>query len=78
MIKSYRFEAARLDPARREALAYLRVREADAETNTLLSAAFREAKALCDCRCRAGVFEVDFAGAVDPALPAKLVKCHRF
>ena len=78
MIRTYRFEASALDPSRREALAYLRVREADAETNTLLSAAFREAKSLCDCRCRAGVFEVDFAGAVDPALPAKLVKCHRF
>lgn len=78
MIRSYRFEASTLDPSRREALAYLRVKEADAATNALLTSAIREAKALADCRCRAGVFDIGFADAIDPVLHPRLGGCDRF
>lgn len=78
MIRTYRFHSHLLDPSRREALAYLRVREADADTNALLSAAIREAKQLADCRCRAGVFDIGFADAIDPVLRTRLSGCDRF
>lgn len=79
MIKSYRFEAARLDPARREALAYLRVKHPDADIGAMLTAAIQEVKSIADCRCRAGLFDVAFAAAVHPALPGVLpAGCDRF
>lgn len=78
MIRTYRFPAHLLDPSRREALAYLRVREAGADTGALLTAAIREAKQLADCRCRAGIFDVAFADAVDPVLRTRLGGCDRF
>ena len=79
MIKSYRFDAARLDPSRREALAYLRVKDPDPAVGAMLTSALQEVKSVADCRCRAGLFDVAFADAVHPALRALLpADCDRF
>lgn len=78
MIRTYRFPTHLLNINRREALAYLRIREADAETNALLTATVREAKALADCRCRVGIFDTDFADAVSPVLRTRLAGYDRF
>lgn len=78
MIRSYRFEAAALEPSRREALAYLQVREADETTNALLNTAVSEAKRLAECRCRAGIFDLAFANTIDPVFRTRLEGYERF
>jgi len=79
MIKSYRFNAAVLDPSRREALAYLRVKAPDDAVGTLLTSAISEAKSVADCRGRAGTFEISFADAIHPSLAkGPLCGCDHF
>lgn len=80
MIETYTYSAAALSPRKHEALGYLRAKSVPGDAlDEMLEAAFDELREIAECRCRVGLFPIEAADALCPALRLEqLANCDAF